>query len=528
MGGLLGAALALVVGYELQVRAGRAALLAYAQRLLASADQMGSETDAAFRTIGTDGLPSCSDADLAFMREFVYNARHVRDIGRTLNGKLLCTSGIGRLAHPQTLGPPDLNIGGMNLTAHAPIMISRNASGFVAEAGGVSVVLNPESYRELDELPMYYTGFLLDRAHAHVLPAFGHPSPLNDAEIIAARPLERNGILYQPLCQPRGIVCALAAESRHDLVDRDRAVLHIAVLIGAVLGLALAVLALPLLQRHRSLERQLRRAVREGALNLVYQPIVDLHTRSIIGAEALVRWSDEDGEPVRPDVFIALAEERGFIGEITHMVLCRALEELRELFSDPLHSAGLLSAELIGSGPPFRVSINISAQDLIDPRFAPVLVRCMAAAHVGPASVGLEITERSTVDSEVAIAALAELRAAGHSVSIDDFGTGYSSLSYLHRLAVDAIKVDRTFTQTVGTEAVTASVVPQILAMAARLDLQVVVEGIETEQQAQYFRTAGRGILGQGWLFGRPVPAAAFKRLLAPASPSPQGERPRI
>ena len=97
---------------------------------------------------------------------------------------------------------------------------------------------------------------------------------------------------------------------------------------------------------------------------------------------------------------------------------------------------------------------------------------------------------------------------------IDDFGTGYSSLSYLHRLSVDAIKIDQSFTQTVGTGAVTASVVPLILKMAYELGLMVVVEGIETNEQAEYFRKAGAGLLAQGYLYGKPVSAAQMKWLV--------------
>jgi len=133
---------------------------------------------------------------------------------------------------------------------------------------------------------------------------------------------------------------------------------------------------------------------------------------------------------------------------------------------------------------------------------------------VNPSNVGLELTERSTADHKTAVHALAQFKNTGHVMYIDDFGTGYSSLAYLHELHVDAIKMDRAFTRTVGTGAVTASVVPQILEMAAQLDLLVVVEGIETREQAEYFRAAGRGILGQGWLFGMPVPASQFRKLL--------------
>ena len=111
--------------------------------------------------------------------------------------------------------------------------------------------------------------------------------------------------------------------------------------------------------------------------------------------------------------------------------------------------------------------------------------------------------------------AILRLREKGHKVMIDDFGTGYSSLAYLQDLAVDAIKIDKAFTKAIGTEAVTAAILPQILAMAAALNLAVVVEGIETESQADYFAGVGERILAQGWFFGRPVPAEAFHRILA-------------
>jgi len=106
------------------------------------------------------------------------------------------------------------------------------------------------------------------------------------------------------------------------------------------------------------------------------------------------------------------------------------------------------------------------------------------------------------------------LRERGHKVHIDDFGTGYSSLAYLHDLSVDGIKIDRAFTRAIGTGSVTVSIIPQILSMAAALNLQVTVEGIETTEQADYFAASEETILAQGWLFGRPVPVAAFQQLL--------------
>jgi sensor c-di-GMP phosphodiesterase-like protein len=202
---------------------------------------------------------------------------------------------------------------------------------------------------------------------------------------------------------------------------------------------------------------------------------------------------------VPPDVFIVAAEERGFLGQITSLVLERVLSDL----------APLLKASS------FHVTINISASDLMDPRFIARVEQRLGQAGVPRGAIGFEITEHSTALKDEAKVAIARLREAGHTIYLDDFGTGYSSLAYLHDLHADAIKIDRAFTKTVGTEAVTASVVPQILDMACRLGLKVIVEGIETEEQAAYFRVACQGALGQGWLYGRPVPAGELIAVVA-------------
>jgi sensor c-di-GMP phosphodiesterase-like protein len=172
-------------------------------------------------------------------------------------------------------------------------------------------------------------------------------------------------------------------------------------------------------------------------------------------------------------------------------------------------------AATLRARPDFRVSINVAATDLADPRFLPMLERALKRAGVAAQNLVIEITESSTAMHEVAIAAILRLRQKGHSVHIDDFGTGYSSLSYLHELSVDAIKIDRSFTRSIGPEAVTAAILPQILAMAGALHLQVIVEGIETSEQAEYFAAQEMPIFGQGWLFGRAVTAVAFHHLLA-------------
>ena len=233
---------------------------------------------------------------------------------------------------------------------------------------------------------------------------------------------------------------------------------------------------------------------------MVYQPIVHLEDRRVVGAEALVRWTDDEGFAVSPEMFVHVAEMSGFVGELTELVVRQSLRDL---------------GDVLRGRPDFSLNINVTGTDLADPAFLPMLERSLAIANASARSLTIEVTESSTAKKETAVQTIHRLRERGHRVYIDDFGTGYSSLSYLHSLAVDAIKIDKSFTHAIGTEAVTLGILPQILAMAKTLNLKVVAEGIETEEQAGYFAGYDQPILGQGWLFERPVSAEQFCRFLA-------------
>ncbi len=494
----LGVALADMVAHAIRLREGRAELKAYAQRLVEAADELGVENTQAIDAVTHDNLPFCSEQEIAFMRDYVFHSPHIRDIGRTKDGKLYCSAGVGKLAQPQATVAPDIATGGLKLNLRARLMISANTTGFVVEKNGVVLILNPEAIQNFEEPPKYFSGFLYDRLGQSLKQTFGPAIPLTMDEVAAGEPVERNGIFYQPLCSQSSMVCQVAAESRADLLAGGGNLFTGFLVGGAMLGIALAWIAILYYHRQRSLERQLRRAIRREALTIAYQPVVNLDSGAIVGAEALVRWVDRSGKTVKPDMFVSLAEEGGYVSEITRLVLRKAIREM---------------GDLLATGN-FKITLNMTAEDLRDRRFFDLLEQSVRSAGLAPWCIGLELTERSTADQAVAIQAISELRLAGHTVYIDDFGTGYSSLSYLHRLSVDAIKIDQSFTQTVGTGAVTASVVPLILGMAYELGLMVVVEGIETSEQMEYFRKAGSGILGQGWLFGKPVPADQMKWLV--------------
>lgn len=256
------------------------------------------------------------------------------------------------------------------------------------------------------------------------------------------------------------------------------------------------------------LESDLRFALERDELRVHYQPIVDLRTDAIVGFEALVRWQHPTRGLVPPLAFIPLAEESGLIVPVGRWVLETAVRQAVRWRRSRLVARG--------APPPF-VSVNLSARQFMAVELVDDIEAILAETGLERGALELEITESVVMDqSETGIRALRRLRDLGVRLVLDDFGTGYSSLSYLKHLPLDTIKIDRTFVA--GIEAVAdRSIVDAVIALAHGLRIGVVAEGIETARQAERLRELGCD-LGQGYLFSRPVPAAATTRLLRAGS----------
>ena len=246
----------------------------------------------------------------------------------------------------------------------------------------------------------------------------------------------------------------------------------------------------------------LRRALESGEIRVQYQPIIDLGTGQVVGAEALARWHHSDRGPIPPDTFIPLAEETGVIVELGDSVLLTACRQAREwqLEHRPLSQ--------------FSISVNVSTLQLIQGDFVERVSFALDESGLDASSLVLEITETTLMrDTDRSILTLCALRAMGVRIAIDDFGTGYSSLSYLHQLPVDILKIDRTFVATIATGSTDRSLAPAIVSLAAALGLAVVAEGVETQMQADTLRAVGCE-LAQGYFFARPMDHEAMGQLL--------------
>ncbi|WP_426195694.1 putative bifunctional diguanylate cyclase/phosphodiesterase [Massilia sp. DWR3-1-1] len=249
-----------------------------------------------------------------------------------------------------------------------------------------------------------------------------------------------------------------------------------------------------------AIDAALRRAIREGELHVLYQPIVDTTSGELKKVEALLRWTSPTLGIVSPDRFIPVAEETDLIIELGAWVLDEACRQLR---------AGN------GAAGDIAVSVNVSPRQLADPGFIDLVERVLARYALAAPQLELELTERVLIDGRVnAQAVLGRLSAMGVRISLDDFGTGYSSLSYLTRFRIDTLKIDRSFVMDIERNARSRSLVSTIVGMGHSLGLEVVAEGVETAAQAAALGGMGCHCL-QGYLIARPIAPDQLLRLVA-------------
>jgi EAL domain-containing protein (putative c-di-GMP-specific phosphodiesterase class I) len=246
-----------------------------------------------------------------------------------------------------------------------------------------------------------------------------------------------------------------------------------------------------------SLENRLRQALERGEFVLHYQPKVNLASGALTGAEALLRWNDPLTGLVPPNRFIPILEETGLIHEVGQWALQEAVADYRRWRETALRAV--------------RISVNVSPPQLRNQGFVSEIEQALGGDPAAAAGLELEITESVIMeDVRFSIASLRAIRALGVGIAVDDFGTGFSSLSYLARLPVHTLKIDRSFVIDMTLSAEGLALVSAIINLAHSLKLNVVAEGVETEEQARLLRVLNCDEM-QGYLFSRPLPREIFE-----------------
>jgi diguanylate cyclase (GGDEF)-like protein len=258
--------------------------------------------------------------------------------------------------------------------------------------------------------------------------------------------------------------------------------------------------------RRLSVETELRHALEQEQLRVVYQPLIDLAENRAYGAEALVRWSHPRLGNISPMEFIPVAEECDLIGPLTGYVLDQVGRQMARW-----RDMGL---------PSLRVSVNVSGARFGQQRLVEMTRRVIRSYGLPPQQLILELTENTLMTNrQETLDILLQLQREGVGIAIDDFGTGYSSLAYLKTFPIDTLKIDKSFIDEVTTDPNDQAIVRAIIALARSLELEVIAEGVETKEQRDFLFNLGC-YRYQGYLYGRPMPPEAFEEFLATAKPA--------
>jgi sensor c-di-GMP phosphodiesterase-like protein len=246
------------------------------------------------------------------------------------------------------------------------------------------------------------------------------------------------------------------------------------------------------LNKHYSLIKALKLALKKHEFFPVYQPIYNKNLEKYIGVEVLSRWQVSPDEIIMPDFFIKEAEIHGLIIPLTIYIMDRSFKEMHSVLKDRAN---------------FYLSFNISSLHFKSNTFFAVFYGLIEKYSINPKQIILELTERELLnkDDQLLIKKMTELRAAGYSLAIDDYGTGHASISYLNNFPFNYLKIDKLFIHAIGTKAITESLNEAIIIMAKTIELTVIAEGVETEEQMHYLYERGVFLM-QGWLYAKGLP----------------------
>ncbi len=473
------------------------------RRAVALAEARLDQARAALDTVAKEGVRSCDPAAVAAMRQAVFDAAAVKDVallgpaGQTLCSGTAMPLGSLQLVSSFALpGKTGLSLDIMRAPGgETMIGLRRKVGAGVNEVAALmpAKLLMPQAAVAGPLASVYVT--LADSDGSMIATAGKRPAAGEPRFKVGAKSA-RFGLAYE-IVVPRALVPAT-----HNGV---RWFGKIAV--GAALML---LLAFALLVRRRAPDNpvaRMERALKAGEFVPYYQPIVDITSGQLRGAEVLVRWRKPDGSLVLPGSFIPLAESSGLIRAMTRDLMRRVCRE---------------AGEAIGQRPALKISFNFAGQLFSGQSIVKDVRNIFAGGPIKYSQVVLEVTERDPIENFTETRqTIAALQGLGVRIAIDDVGTGHSGLSYMLKLGVDIIKIDKMFVDAIGTDRNATTIVETLIDLAHNMRMDIVAEGVENFEQVMYLRE--RGIRqAQGYVFAPPLPGSSFLQLIEAIDPLPK------
>lgn len=439
---------------------------------------------------------ACSTANVRKMQEEDVTAFFLQAVGHITGNTIDCSS--IDIFKGMTLGEPyRVDKDGSRVWANLKNRIINSHPYAILERNGYVAIIVPQHTIEALGNPEISVGIFNIKSHV-VIASRGKINHEWIANYQGNKPktiIDHNKkyIIYIA-SNPTKILAVVTAIPMSEMSEVFKYYAVIFIPLGILIAIGLAFGFINIAKNKSSYRSELVEALARNQFFLEYQPIIDLKSRTCVGAEALIRWRNPQEGLVRPDLFIPLAEESGLICQITHKVF--------ELIEDEM-------GETLRNNPHFHIGINVSAADLQSDHLIFMIQDLIKNTGILSHQIIIEATERGLLNDGNSITLLKQMRDIGIKVAIDDFGTGYSSLSYLTKFDLDYLKIDKTFVDAVDTDAVTGHVAFHIIEMAKSLNLEMIAEGIETEKQAQILIEHGVRYV-QGWLYSKSLSSNDF------------------
>ncbi|HGF0770239.1 TPA: EAL domain-containing protein [Kluyvera georgiana] len=464
----------------------------YAARVMARSERVKHQTRTALEEVSRFRGETCSLAHLRQLQKMSYIHQYVQSVFFLENAVHPCAllgNSLGEKVPDSEFTAPD---------GYQVWLVSRHDlqtdDKMVAVSNGRYVaIVDPDSLIDVLPHPHY-------PIHAALISTKGYQVITSNAPVDAdfwqknlhvfQPTIEKDGIVYHQQLLPTVGAILLTWSSLQPMESSLRHQLMIWVPLGILLSLITAFLMLRLLRRLRSSHYRILDAIRTKEISVHYQPVVDLKSGRIVGAEALARWQQPDGHWLPPDIFIPLAEQTGVINQLTEYIVRTVFDDL---------------GNWLAAHPQQHIAINFSAADLSSPPLPTLVKQLLTQWQVAANQIAIEITERELITPKTACPVIQAYREMGHTICIDDFGVGFSSLSYLQDLDIDTLKIDKSFVDSLEHNRVTG----HIIDMAKSLNLTMVAEGIETPAQRDWLLAHGVQT-GQGWLFSPALAKKAF------------------
>ena len=488
---ILPVAAAILLAHRQAADAGDEYVLAQARTALTRAEMTG---DQLYRVVSEMGqltsAEACSLPKLEQMRRLHLDSYLLKGIG-WMDGDTMVCSTLGG-ARQVRLGPPHLvNATGSSFWIDIPLF-EGGTRHVVFQAGQAAGILHRElALSYVEDVPGSGVAvFSLSKRLPLVQRGRTISPALLSADLPATRVIRTPDAIIGIVRSSRFDIAAAAMIPRLHFAGVAYRWAWILVGLGAAAAMALSVLFLRLVRGRFSMRSMIRAGLDAKRFGLVYQPVMDLETRHVVGVEALLRWDRSKQIAIPPDVFIPVAEEAGLIRRLTRRVFDILAVEAPAIAAVAPHCA---------------FAVNLSPTDMLDERLPGELATWSERSGMSLNCLIIEATERALLDLDQSAERFRWLRQQGLRIAIDDFGTGYSSLAYLVKLDIDCLKIDKLFIHALGTSAATNEVASAIVRVAQQLGVRTVAEGIETEAQAEQVRKMGVD-MGQGYFYARPMP----------------------